>query len=657
MPSQDLPIMGSALLHTLDITRRYSGSSPLSIRMAITLFLLFCCCPYRGYGDLAGDANGLLVFKKAVDIYNSLPWDVNGGGGGNVCQWQGIECSGTPSSSTLRVTSLRLPGASLSGHIPEGSIGQLRELRVLSLRSNRLFGSLPADFANCTLIRSIYLQHNHLSGPLPTNFTLWPNLLHVDLSFNNFNTTLPPSLGYLNQLKSLFLQNNSLSGPIPAINISSLSKFSVAYNQLDGAIPDTFTYRNFTQASFLGNNLCGFPLPPCSAEAPGSGAGFGPGGAPQKNHRRLTRGAIAGIVIGVAFFLLFLAFLCLLAFRKGRAKVPNDKEAMEAPSVDGGNGIEAATTRTDYAAATASDSHHKKLVFFEGVNHAFELEDLLRASAEVLGKGSVGTAYKAVLESGSIVAVKRLKDVTIERQDFEQHMASIGRLKHGNLVPFIAYYYSKDEKLLVNDYMMNGSLSALLHGNKGVTHTPLDWGTRVHIALGAALGIDYLHDHMCTHGNIKSSNILLTANFTSCVSDYGMAQLLSATPVANRIVGYRAPEVTDIKRVTPKADVYSYGVLLLELLTARAPWQAAKGEDGVDLPRWVQSVVKERWTAEVFDEDLTKYIDIEEEEMVQMLHIAITCVAPSPDQRPTMKEVVKLLEDIRREKHYGEEQN
>ena len=94
----------------------------------------------------------------------------------------------------------------------------------------------------------------------------------------------------------------------------------------------------------------------------------------------------------------------------------------------------------------------------------FDLEDLLRASAEVLGKGSVGTAYKAILESGSIVAVKRLKDVTIERKEFEQQMDHVGKLKHENLVPLIAYYYSKEEKLLVNEYMTNGSLSALLHG-------------------------------------------------------------------------------------------------------------------------------------------------------------------------------------------------
>eukprot|EP00250_Pteridium_aquilinum_P004159 c14389_g1_i1 orf=601-2556(+) len=608
------------------------------------LSLLCYCCNSRVEGSLADDQRGLLALKRAVDLRGNLQWN-----GSNVCQWEGIQCTGT---STQRVTSVRLPGRGLFGPIPAGSIGQLTELRVMSLRSNRLSGGLPSDLANCSFMRSIYLQNNKMSGPLPLNFLLWPNLVHVDLSSNNFSGSLPSSLANLTELKSLFLQNNSLSGSVPTLNISSLNNFSVAYNQLSGPIPVTTTYSKFNATAFVGNNLCGFPLPACPSEAGPAASPLSGLAAPTKRHRRLSVGAIAGIAIGAFFFLLLLGLVCFLLFRKGRSKTPKNANPYATRSTDVNTVVEGTPVpKTEYvagaAAAAASEPDRNKLVFFDGNKHAFDLEDLLRASAEVLGKGSVGTAYKAVLESGSIVAVKRLKDVTIERKDFESQIANVGKLKHENLVPLVAYYYSREEKLLVYEYMTNGSLSALLHGNKGVNRTPLDWDTRVKIALGAALGIDYLHGHGSTHGNIKSSNILLTNNYNSCVSDYGLAQLVSATPAANRIVGYRAPEVTDIRRVTQKADVYSFGVLLLELLTGKAPSQASMSDEGIDLPRWVQSVVREEWTAEVFDIELLRYQYIEEE-MVQMLQIAMACVAPSPDQRPAMKQVVKMVEDIKK---------
>jgi serine/threonine protein kinase len=150
-----------------------------------------------------------------------------------------------------------------------------------------------------------------------------------------------------------------------------------------------------------------------------------------------------------------------------------------------------------------------------------------------------------------------------------------------------------------------------------------------------------------SHGNIKSSNVLLTERYEARVSDHGLPTLVGPSFSPTRVSGYRAPEVTDIRRVSQKADVYSFGVLLLELLTGKAPTHAVVNEEGLDLPRWVQSVVREEWTAEVFDQELLRYQSVEEE-MMQLLQLAIDCSAQHPDRRPTMAEVAARIDDIRR---------
>lgn len=177
----------------------------------------------------------------------------------------------------------------------------------------------------------------------------------------------------------------------------------------------------------------------------------------------------------------------------------------------------------------------------------------------------------------------------------------------------------------------------------------MNWEIRSGIALGAARGIEYLHFQgpSVSHGNIKSSNILLTKSYDARVSDFGLNHLVGPPSSPTRVAGYRAPEVTDPRRVSQRADVYSFGVLLLELLTGKAPTHALLNEEGVDLPRWVQSVVREEWTSEVFDLELLRYQNLEEE-MVQLLQLGIDCTAQYPDQRPTMSEAANRIEELRR---------
>ncbi|KAK1309150.1 putative inactive receptor kinase [Acorus calamus] len=651
----------------------------MAMSPVLPLLLLLFSFFSGGISDLASDKAALLSFRSAVGR-SILQWNPSDQ---SPCNWQGLTCESS------RVTVIRLPGVGLIGQIPAGVLGNLTKLRTLSLRFNALSGPLPSDIASLSELRNLYLQGNDFSGEIPPSLFRLSNLVRLNLANNGFSGEIPVGMNNLTRLGTLYLENNKLSGSIPDFNLTNLAQFNVSNNQLNGSVP--VKLRKMSSNAFKGNlGLCGAPvlpacpgesaLPPTVSQSPAtSPSSRGGGGGGGKKKKKLSGGAIAGIAIGAAVgFLLLMALLILLCRKKssGRtgsldvpaakphlaaeegAGVPLEKEMDERGQTSTAAVGAAAAGASLAGAATANGA--KKLIFFGGAARVFDLEDLLRASAEVLGKGTFGTSYKAVLEMGTVVAVKRLKDVMISEREFREKIETVGSMDQENLVPLRAYYFSKDEKLLVYDYMSMGSLSALLHGNRGAGRTPLNWETRTGIALGAARGIEYLHSQGSdvSHGNIKSSNILLTKNYDARVSDFGLAALVgpSSSPNPNRVAGYRAPEVTDARRISQKADVYSFGVLLLELLTGKAPAQALLNEEGVDLPRWVQSVVREEWTAEVFDLELLRYQNVEEE-MVQLLQLAIDCAAQYPDNRPSMSEVASRIEEIRRSSLRAEQQN
>ncbi|GFP88238.1 probable inactive receptor kinase at4g23740 [Phtheirospermum japonicum] len=275
--------------------------------------------------------------------------------------------------------------------------------------------------------------------------------------------------------------------------------------------------------------------------------------------------------------------------------------------------------------------------------------DVLRASSDVIGKGTFGTSYKVMVEDENIIMVKTLSDVNVTFIDFQQQMEIIGRVRHGNVDKVRAFCFSSNQKFLVYNYHDHDSVSALLHGKIGTGRTPLDWDTRLKIAVGAARGIAHVHKQdgqKLVHGNVKSSNIFINGQNYGIVSDVGLAKLTS--PVRQSRIqspGYCAPEVTDTRRVSQASDVYSFGIFLLELLS-RKPSQTTT-DDGkvVPLVNWIRSVDRDQWTAEVFDLELLMY-ENEDEAMVQLLQIALDCISTLPERRPKMSEVVKMLEEI-----------
>ncbi|XP_030467119.2 probable inactive receptor kinase At4g23740 [Syzygium oleosum] len=572
------------------------------------------------------DKRALLDFLGNVSLSRALNWNKDS----SVCQsWTGVTCNNDQS----RVIALQLPGVGISGPIPPNTLSRLSALQILKLRSNSISGSLPSDFSKLKNLTGLYLQSNNFSGPLPSDWSVWPNLTVVNLSNNKFNGSIPSSISNLTYLAALDLANNSLFGEIPDFNLPNLQMLDLSNNDLAGRVPRSL--QRFSSQTFAGNDVS-FEDDASPSALPAKPPSVGP----PKKASKLSEPALVGIIIGgcilgVVAIALFMIVFCSSGGIKRRALLKSQKQ-------------EVSQKKRGVAESQEKDN---KIVFFEGCNYAFDLEDLLRASAEVLGKGTFGASYKASLEDTTTMVVKRLKEVSAGRKEFEQQMEMVGRIRHENVAQLRAYFSSKDEKLLVYDFYGEGSVSSLLHGNVRERRGPLDWETRLKIAIGTARGIAHVHTQnggKLAHGNIKSSNIFLNSEGFGCVSDVALAPMMNQIPLPlMRISGYRAPEITDSRKPSQASDVYGFGVLLLELLTGKSPVHATSGDEVVHLVRWVNSVVREEWTAEVFDMELLRHPNIEEE-MVEMLQIGMACVARMPEQRPRMPDAQRKVEEIRR---------
>lgn len=395
---------------------------------------------FQGNADPVEDKRALLDFLSNFPHSRSLNWNESS----SVCNnWTGVTCSEDQS----RIIAVRLPGVGFDGTIPPNTISRLSALQILSLRSNAITGDFPSDFADLKNLSCLYLQFNNFSGPLPTDFSVWKNLTIINLSNNRFNGSIPQSLSNLTQLTGLNFANNSLSGEIPDLNLPKLQVLNLSNNNLSGSVPKSL--QRFPWSVFSGNNISfeSFPPKPPPVHPPSSEANQKP-----RNSGKLGEAALLGIIVaGGVLGVVAVAFVILVCFlRIKREDQLSDK-------------LQKGEMSPEKVISRSQDANNR-LVFFEGCSYAFDLEDLLRASAEVLGKGTFGTAYKAILEDATTVVVKRVKDVSVGKRDFEQQMEVVGSIRHDNVVELKAYYYSKDEKLMVYDYYSQGSVSALLHG-------------------------------------------------------------------------------------------------------------------------------------------------------------------------------------------------
>ncbi|KAK9076285.1 hypothetical protein SSX86_004618 [Deinandra increscens subsp. villosa] len=607
---------------------------------------------------MSGDKESLLGLKSSIDPSNLLQWK-----GNDFCKWEGVkECLNG------RVSKLVLEDLNLTGTLDSRNLNRLDQIRVLSFKKNSISGEIP-NLSGLVNLKSIYLGYNNFSGGFPASLTTLHRLKTIVLSGNKLSGEIPDSVLNVERLYSLYLDDNRFTGKIPPFNQSGLKFLNLSKNQLSGEIPATPVLARFNLTSFSGNvGLCGeaVGLPSCSlAPSPSSSpVNFTP---PRKSrrHRKIKKIVIIASSVGGFLLLCLLITLLVILLKRGRKKSPDSgvkraESAATTAAVGGGGGGGVASGSGKNGGFTAEGDEGGgigKLVFFGGGDSpemSYSLEDLLKASAETLGRGTVGSTYKAVMESGFIVTVKRLKDARYPRvEEFRRHVDVIGRLRHQNLVPLRAYFQAKEERLLVYDYFPNGSLFSLIHGSRtSAGGKPLHWTSCLKIAEDLATGLLHIHQNPgLTHGNLKSSNVLLGSDFESCLTDYGLMSFRNPDfpeESSASSLFYRAPECRDPRTpLTQQADVYSFGVLLLELLTGKTPFQDLVLEHGADIPKWVKSVREEE--TESGDEPTSSGNEASEEKLTALLNIAMACISLGPENRPVMKEVLRMVRETRAE--------
>ncbi|KAK9054492.1 hypothetical protein SSX86_025570 [Deinandra increscens subsp. villosa] len=556
---------------------------------------LFGTCSFA----LTQDGLTLLEFKQSLnDSRNALSNWVNIDE--TPCQWTGITCY----PIDQRVLAINLPYMELGGFISP-SIGKLSRLQRLALHQNRLHGIIPNEISKCVELRAVYLRANYLQGGIPSDIGNLSLLTILDLSSNTLKGAIPSSLGHLIHLRSLNLSANFFTGEIP--NFGSLSRFG--------------------NNSFIGNlDLCGQQIhKPCK-----SSLGF-PAVLPHaesdetavpKSSSHSLKGVLIGVVTALVLALVFFVFLLVwLLLKKARAA----KKYV--------------VVKKQFHQETSST----QLVTFHGdlPYPSCEIVEKLASlnDAHVVGYGGFGTVYKMVMKDSATFAVKK-NDRSLESQDqeFEQTLELLGSVKHINLVNLRGYCRFPDSKLLIYDYVANGSLESLLHECQDGDQT-LSWNARLKVIYGSARGLVYLH-HDCSprivHRNIKSSNILLDENLEPHVSDFGLA----TTFVAGTF-GYLAPEYLLSGLATAKSDVYSFGVLLLELITGKSPTDPTFLKRGLNVVGWLNTLRKENRLEDVVDERCT---DADESTVEAVLEIARRCTEANPEDRPSMHEVLQFLE-------------
>lgn len=522
--------------------------------------------------------------------------------------------------------------------LPGSNIRSTQISGYLQLSGNQLSGSLPVQIGEMLNFSMVHLGKNLFDGELPSAIGQLP-LVVLNISDNVFSGEIPMQIGNLKCLMNLDLSYNNFSGAFPTSlnNLSDLSKFNISYNPyISGVIPATGQLATFEKWSFLGDPLLRLPVFIDNTT----------NGAPGRMHvANKNPKAIGAFLVVLALILAFLVcglmtlIVCLLV------KSPIDSPGYLLQGLKDHHGLASSS-----GASSPWMSNTIKVIRLDKT--AFTHSDIVKATRSfsddrIIGRGGSGTVYRGVLPDGREVAVKKLQTEGMDgEREFRAEMEVLSGngfgWPHPNLVPLYGWCLDGSDKLLVYEYMEGGSLEDLI-----TDRISLNWRRRLEAAIDVARALVFLH-HECypsiVHRDVKASNVLLDKNGRARVTDFGLARVVDAggshvsTMVAGT-VGYVAPEYGQTWQATTKGDVYSYGVLAMELATGR---RAVDGGEEC-LVEWAKRVMGDRRSNNIPVALLVSGLADGAERMSELLRVGIWCTAESPHCRPNMKEVLAVL--------------
>ncbi|OIV90786.1 hypothetical protein TanjilG_15519 [Lupinus angustifolius] len=499
-------------------------------------------------------------------------------------------------------------------------------LQTFIASHNNFESDIPEEFQDCPSLSVLDLSNTHISGKIPESIASCQKLVNLNLRNNHLTGEIPKSITNMPTLSILDLSNNSLTGRIPENFGSSpaLEMLNLSYNKLEGPVPSSGILMTMNLNDLIGNaGLCGGILPPCSQSFADVSHPHG-----RSHIRHIIIGFVTGISVILSIGAAFFVGRCLYK----RWYLCN-------------NFIH------DWLKQTNEDWPWR-LVAFQRIS--LTSSDILTCIKEsnVIGMGGTGIVYKAEINRPHVtVAVKKLwrsaTDIE-EGNNILREVELLGRLRHRNIVRLLGYVHNERDVMMVCEYMPNGNLWTTLHGEQSA-RLLVDWVSRYNIALGIAQGLNYLH-HDChppiIHRDIKSNNILLDANLEARVADFGLARMMIQKNETLSMVagsyGYIAPEYGYTLKVDEKIDIYSYGVVLLELITGKMPLDPAF-EESVEIVEWIRKKRCKNALEEALDPTIAGQCKHVQEEMLLVLRIAILCTAKLPKERPSMRDIITML--------------